>query len=603
MSLLQKQRPAVWMILSVGVGLCCYWGFFGNGVQNTPLQGTLILCVFSCLFFCAFRKDWFYEKCSFCWGLSIFLGGMYAYGKFVLNGASQITGGWPLLAALLSAAVGFSFFYYLVIKWLLHLLTLAPQRFHHRFALNFFDRYPRSAVCLLLVLVWLPHLLLKYPGGMCMDSLASMSVGLGIQEDIYNQPAVFTLALTAFLKLGVLLGDPNLGIFLFGTCAMLALALAAADCYRVEVELEAADWSKLWSLLFFCFSPFVVGYVGVCIKDVPHMIALLFWLAALIRLCLLPETFWNGWQQPVQLILSAVCVVAFRSNGKFLTIPTLLLLLILEWKRRQNIDGKMLLCRIGCLLMACVLPLLTVSAVTALSNSREPSPREALSLPFQQTARLAKEHPEQISAEEAAIIDRVLDFGSLGEKYNPDISDPVKNTYNESATKEDLLAYLKLWFTQFFREPYCYLKATLAQNYYLFYPEFSNYGYYFSCRSHDFVYPDGRTIHISSPASIAEIWGYYYRPLFYQAHQLPVLYVINNMTTYVFLLLALFCFVCTNKRWKLLPVLLPALLSLGIIILAPCIRGHERYAFPIIYTVPLLYAVYSTGKGNPAKVP
>ena len=430
------------------------------------------------------------------------------------------------------------------------------------------------------------------------DDKPGGSGSIGMQLLAASKNDGYTLILTAFLKLGVAMGNPNLGIFIPSALAMPLLALAVADCYKLETELGAADWAKLLTLLFFGFSPFVVGYVGVCIKDVPYMIALLFWLTALIRCCLLHDRFWCSWRQPAQLLLSAVFVVAFRSNGQYVLIPTLLLLLVLELKRRRALSGQRLAGRVACLLLACLLlacllPSLTVSAVTAVTGSRKPSPREALALPFQQTARLAAEHPEQIRPEEAEIIDRLLDFDSLAEDYNPDTVDPVKLKYNESATGADLAAYLKVWFRQFFRAPSCYVKATLAQNYYLFYPEYSNYYYYYSCVHHDFVGPDS-SIHIGSPALVSDVWGYYYQPLFRQAHELPLLYLVNNMTTYIFLFLALLCFTCTKKDWALLPVLLPVFLSLAIIVVAPCIKNHVRYAFPVIYSVPLLFAVYSS---------
>lgn len=588
---LKKQNP--WLVGAAAAvfSLCSYVGFFFRDNLSTSLQSTLILSLLFGLFFFSFRADWFYRKLRLCWLLALFLGGMYALGKCLFAGA-PLTGR-QLLRTLALSTLGFSALYYLAVKLLFHLVASAPFSFRRRSVLAFFDRHPLSGVFCLMFLLWLPHLILKYPSGMNWDSLDSMSVGLGIAEDVYNQPVIYTLILTAFLKLGVAMGNPNLGIFIPSALAMPLLALAVADCYKLETELGAADWAKLLTLLFFGFSPFVVGYVGVCIKDVPYMIALLFWLTALIRCCLLHDRFWCSWRQPAQLLLSAVFVVAFRSNGQYVLIPTLLLLLVLELKRRRALSGQRLSGRVACLLLACLLPSLTVSAVTAVTGSRKPSPREALALPFQQTARLAAEHPEQIRPEEAEIIDRLLDFDSLAEDYNPDTVDPVKLKYNESATGADLAAYLKVWFRQFFRAPSCYVKATLAQNYYLFYPEYSNYYYYYSCVHHDFVGPDS-SIHIGSPALVSDVWGYYYQPLLRQAHELPLLYLVNNMTTYIFLFLALLCFTCTKKDWALLPVLLPVFLSLAIIVVAPCIKNHVRYAFPVIYSVPLLFAVYSS---------
>lgn len=57
--------------------------------------------------------------------------------------------------------------------------------------------------------------------------------------------------------------------------------------------------------------------------------------------------------------------------------------------------------------------------------------QEALSLPFQQTARYVKEHEEEVTQEEKEAIKGVLAYNKLGKYYNPKISDPVKATYKK----------------------------------------------------------------------------------------------------------------------------------------------------------------------------
>ena len=38
--------------------------------------------------------------------------------------------------------------------------------------------------------------------------------------------------------------------------------------------------------------------------------------------------------------------------------------------------------------------------------------------------------------------------------------------------------------------------------------------------------------------------------------------------------------------------LMPLLLSDAIILMAPVIKGHPRYAFPVIYALPMAFAAY-----------
>ena len=39
-------------------------------------------------------------------------------------------------------------------------------------------------------------------------------------------------------------------------------------------------------------------------------------------------------------------------------------------------------------------------------------------------------------------------------------------------------------------------------------------------------------------------------------------------------------------------VLMPLLLSDAVIVLAPVIKGHPRYAFPVIYSIPIVFAAF-----------
>ena len=87
--------------------------------------------------------------------------------------------------------------------------------------------------------------------------------------------------------------------------------------------------------------------------------------------------------------------------------------------------------------------------------------RETLSIPFQQTARYVKYYDKDLSKNDIKVIDKVLEYETLAKRYNPTISDPVKNEFNKYTTKKELLAYLKVWFKCFFKHPLVYIEATL----------------------------------------------------------------------------------------------------------------------------------------------
>lgn len=60
--------------------------------------------------------------------------------------------------------------------------------------------------------------------------------------------------------------------------------------------------------------------------------------------------------------------------------------------------------------------------------------REALSVPFQQTARYVKEHKMKLPKRKV-IIDKLLNYDTIDTRYNPKLADPVKNEFNKDYTK------------------------------------------------------------------------------------------------------------------------------------------------------------------------
>ena len=58
------------------------------------------------------------------------------------------------------------------------------------------------------------------------------------------------------------------------------------------------------------------------------------------------------------------------------------------------------------------------------------------------------------------------------------------------------------------------------------------------------------------------------------------------------LLIFLCIFAVYTKKWGWLLHCLPLILSVGIILLSPVIQRHPRYAFPILFSMPVLIAHY-----------
>ncbi len=108
------------------------------------------------------------------------------------------------------------------------------------------------------------------------------------------------------------------------------------------------------------------------------------------------------------------------------------------------------------LAMAVLLP----CVVFPLANISPGGRQEALGTLFQQTARFAQAH--ELSDEEAAIVDAVVDVERVRHHYDSDFQDAVKFYCRVDATTEDLARYLGLWVQQGLQDPEAYAAAVLA---------------------------------------------------------------------------------------------------------------------------------------------
>lgn len=218
--------------------------------------------------------------------------------------------------------------------------------------------------------------------------------------------------------------------------------------------------------------------------------------------------------------------------------------------------------------------------------------KEALSLPFQQTARYMKEYGEEVPREEKVILSRVLD-SEIADLYNPRISDPVKGSYRQWATAEDLQAYFKLWAKQFFRHPMSYIRATVNQNYMLLWPKEEMYSYWTETIYEDYEpsvrlaeYMELREVESPAFQTLAELQDFYVGI----AVLMPIWGMVSNIAFYTLLVIFLFVLSIRCGLRKTQIALLPLLISVLIEIAAPVVS--MRYSLPFIYPMPAVLAFY-----------
>ena len=461
--------------------------------------------------------------------------------------------------------------------------------------LAFCRRHSFLCPFLILLLSCALPLALVYPGGMCADSWCQAGMYFqvvrpdwGLYEFTSHHPPAHTVYFSSIIALGKKLGSANLG--LFAVVLLQAVMHSAVFAYALHTmrQLGAPRYLRLLGLLAALFSPFYVEtYQGV-IKDNVYSWAILLFVIEVIHMLHLGRDYWHSGRHMALLALGILGAMLMRNNGKYVIYPMVLLLLIVFFIQYQKTG---VLRRVA---LALLLPVLAAnliqSALMSHYNIEKGSIREALSLPIQQTARYVLERGDEVTAEERAAIAAVLDYDNMAQDYYPMESDPVKDAFNPEATTADVLNYLKTWLRMGLKHPLVYVKATVNQSYPLVYP-FAECNKLTNGTLNRYHLYAAETIGIQDvevAPRLNNVRDEFNHDLFY----LPFTGLVCSIPVHVLVLMCLCCYALSRRRWRFLIPALPLLLSVGIILLAPGIAGTPRYAYPIVYSLPVVMAYY-----------
>lgn len=465
-----------------------------------------------------------------------------------------------------------------------------------RFAaiVRFYRAHRTLSLMLLFVLCWSPYLLTFYPGTVCWD-LGEMAAQFFGQRPMDTWHPVFTTWLFGgCIWLGRLIGSDNLGALLFMLLQTAALSYALARAVAFMRLCGANRAFRLSAVAFFALTPLWGGYAQFISKDTLYTAALLLFTLHVLTLILGRD---RGASVPARALIAMGCwallTCLLRSNGLYVVLPTAIFVILFCVRRKARIG-------VACALSAAVAAAVLFSGmlVPAL-GIRDETASGLYSVCFQQSARVLRDHAQEVTPDEYAAIDRVLDAQNLAQLYEPWISDPVKFTFRQygqgaEVEKAALRDYRAVWLSMLGKYPLTYAEAFFAGNvsYYAFTPKIGGETYnqqagnrlVFETYS---LGDDPRFVHTSQPerlsgartllAIFARGWRH-----------IPLLSLLYCCAAYTWLLVGAGLSAAAQRRWRVLCGFLPALLSLGVCMLSP-VNDYFRYFLPIVaMTFPLV---------------
>lgn len=460
-----------------------------------------------------------------------------------------------------------------------------------------FNDHPFVFSFIFIIISYLPYIIAYYPAILGYDPANQIKEVMGMHTRYMDSvvlldpnmtltnfnPLLHTLILGNCFKLGYNIGNVNLGLFLYSIIQIVTLVSILA--YSIKYMKKEGVPSKLLyiTLGIYAFVPVFPFYAMSTVKDTFFSAFILLYIIKLYDIIKNKQTT----KQYISLFIIALLVILFRNNGIYTVMLSMPFLLIwLKDKRKQILT--VIICLLACHIGygKVLLPSLKISNTSI---------REMLSIPFQQTARVVKYRGDKITEEEKEAIDKILIYDTLAERYDPVLSDPVKNKYNKEATNEELMEYFKVWFNQFFKYPVDYIDATINNVYGYFYPNTSKWYFYHGYNSKleeagfDYHYNN-----IDGLRGVLSSYGYHFP-------YIPVIGMYLNIGFIVWVYFILLGYLIINKNSKYIPVILPAL-SLILVCIAGPANTYFRYAQPFIFSLPvvlfLLYKIIDRKKRN-----
>lgn len=448
-----------------------------------------------------------------------------------------------------------------------------------------FQEHPFLFSLIVMLLFWLIYMIAFYPLILSKDPSFQIKqffnvktkyidyvIPLSDKVNLTNHHPVFhTMLLGGSIKLGRLLGSDNLGLFIYAI--MQSITLASSLAYTIYYLYKKKKSLVLSFILLMIYSlvPMFPFYAMSAVKDTLYTAIIIFFVITLFTILDDKEIKTSKY---IVLLLLSILLYLLRNNGIYVVVGTILVLAI--YRRKEFIYLTAVLLFVISTYISydkILLPALKIPAGSI---------RETLSVPFQQTARYVKEHGDDIPLEDKKKIDKVLEYDTLKDRYNPNLADPVKNKYNKYTTKKELKDYFGVWKKELLKHPDTYIEATLNNTFGYFYPDTSNWYIYSGKNNNKLITEDNLVnYHYNKLVPLRIVLSAYGIIFPY----IPLIGLISNIGFSAMLLLTIIVYLLISKYRKYIIAILPSLLSLAICFISPA-NTYFRYSMPFTFLIP-----------------
>lgn len=471
--------------------------------------------------------------------------------------------------------------------------------------IKIYKKHPFLSAFLGLNLIWLPAFVGYLPGLFMGDTPTQIRMWFNMpnyHSDLLSlinpnvtlsqhHPVFHTAILGICVQAGQVFGNANLGLMTYTFLQWEITIAAIAFSVMVLSQEKCSRHVAILVYLFYAIVPIYSLYACLITKDSMFAAFLLAFISYCwkMRKCSRPTML--HW---VLFIFLAVFVCLLRNGG---------LLFALGGFVAVAIAFPHQLKRIACCSLSLVIVFASFSYLLLPSLEITPgSKREILSIPFQQVARYVATYPDELTADEIEKIDAILGYGTLAERYDPNLSDSVKDKFNENASKDQMSGFWQAWASLGLRHPEVYISAVI-NNY---------YGYFYLTDSKSNIYSvqssEVRIVKLANETTfdfhvpnnpVSRFLGKVNTIYFQAFESLPIVKIVMSAPFYSWVLILLTLFSIVRKKKDALVLLLVPWLVFLVVLIGPSNSVvYFRYMYPIALCIPFVAgALFSLAVG------
>ena len=452
----------------------------------------------------------------------------------------------------------------------------------------------------LFVIAWIPYYILFFPGTANVDTVVQLMQSFEIPsyinkittihppETYYtnHHPFATTMLFELFFKLGLnVFGDINIGVAIYVFLHMLFLAAVFTVALQYLRHIGITKKRLLFIQLVIMFLPIFPMYAICMVKDTLFSAFLLLLMIMMYEIARTNGECFKKWWFDLFLALDCALIMLTKNYGMYIIIIVAIVYAITYRKYILQVLASFVP-------IILVYQFLWVSVLLPLWNVAPVGKQEALSVPFQQTARYVSEHGEEVTEEEKEAINGVLPYDKLKKLYEPMLSDWVKEKFNQDASSEDMSRYFNAWWKMFLKHPDVYIESILNNTYeYWYIDKISDLEYYeFEpyLQKHD---PDKQyeELYVTNNYNTGgERFAVY--QLILMLEKTPVVNIFASLGLLPWLILFMIIFNIFQKRGKYILTYLVPVIIYAICMVSPD-NGNSRYIMPVIFALPYLIAL------------